>query len=636
MLSNEFFYLTQYIKSLGYSDYSSLSNKVRDILKSKESFSNYIISDEHYFNKREDKVKICFNGEVLVKNIALLEQFPKLFVRGDRDIYQPYKELKKGLSSEDIKNVELKVKRQALSNINKSLFILDDIDSLLNGIKDRSIDLTKDSISELISNVDNKKSNQDYSMFIELMLIQEKVLMKENKSDNVLIFLADQFIQCNLLDKAEKLLLDIISLNDDGIAHMLLSYVYNHYLNKEIPNFNRFSYRVENHPITSEEHFINDSACFFEDKILDFKNKFIKHAIKGLKNTPHILYNTHYHSCALGDDSFPTQIKTSIKRPELFNSLLLMLSDEDVVNHKNDLILIYKSMVYDRHTKEKKGIFTPVYDFDHMNIGKSKNINKKLFKLLKEILEKDDYMNSIRVIFNNFTWTLSFDFFDDKFMSREIISAVGYNEYVKKLQFFIESQTSQKESILISNVLMNKLTKQLSDFSEFYTNKDEYKNSTEPCDFIDEAYFIDSRKFEDDLLENDIEYIKYIKEVIYDENHDWNELLTSLKFTHPYSDYNVDDGCYFYVLMNSLLKTMHCDGDDLKLQELQLLNDNVIGGAHAFSYNNYDAKLILHILINHMLKNTKVNDEFFYFIDVIKSKLNEFERLRDNDYDYDD
>lgn len=362
------------IENLGFEDGPSgkLSNWVREILKNKENFSQYIAEKKH----KTAPVELYVEAETLVENLCTIYPFKRLFERnGKRDNdkeYGPYRDLRNGnhhrylgekasfFQKEFI--IEKEQNTNALVNLKRFVTALQ---------RNTEIDITKESIQDQMRSIPvgcelTHFEPHELACWNELVQLRSEARMHP---ENSLLHrkMAEQLLELNLVEQGLDQLRECLELNpDDGIAWAIRAKVL---LGKIAPiqkghlealAMTDFLGHIE-YPITSEERWINERIDETADSIETTRQDFVEASILALLNWPswdvENMPPRYYSDLSQADECI-----TSVGRSWLFFHLVMQLSlkDFDVkYSIRENFLSIFNSFKYSKREGFPCFIFSP-------------------------------------------------------------------------------------------------------------------------------------------------------------------------------------------------------------------------------------------------------------------------------------
>jgi len=351
--------ITEYVEKLGYKDHKAIANKVRDILKHKESFKGYLTPPATDFSQRAEKALINHDGKTLVANLAVLTQFQSLFGRADKESknYPPYQYLKKHIDRDDFNIKILKNSKSLKLSIFRSNKSLKDLNLFSKSILTRnSFDITKDSLTELMKENNSPVEPLDLvnsfelGAWNELLELQEE-LDSEGENSELHQKIAEKSLDINEFDSAIDSLNNAIALDpENGIAWaiyakvllpILKAHYKKHYNVLARTEFNGFI----DHPITSEESWLNERIEETQDDFHTTHKTFIDASINALifwphwKETPHKDGEKNYKP----NLNLTTTTDIDLRRDDLFFALINNLDFSDFDRNRNQITEIIRS-----------------------------------------------------------------------------------------------------------------------------------------------------------------------------------------------------------------------------------------------------------------------------------------------------
>jgi tetratricopeptide (TPR) repeat protein len=290
--------ITNVVKSLGFNNAADLSNKIRDILKNKEDFKARFIIDERNdyesVNNRTEKIYVSPKARVLIDNLAILLQYSRLFGKGTDATLPAYRELLKGIDDSSFKLKVIKHTHTIKQNIGRSKSSLKSLPLFSNAILNKKvIDITKDSLRDLMQAQTINTETLDLTNAFELSswneLLEYQNELENNDQDSTLYQkIGEKFFELGDHEQALTALVTSTELDPkNGIAWAISSLIFHSKLRENKHSHyqalaqNEFSESIA-HPITSEEHWINERIDDTYSDIVDVNSQFVTSAINAL------------------------------------------------------------------------------------------------------------------------------------------------------------------------------------------------------------------------------------------------------------------------------------------------------------------------------------------------------------------
>jgi hypothetical protein len=352
--------LTDIVKSLGFNNATAVSNKVRDILKAKEGFKDRFIIDERSDfeseNRRTEKTYVSPKAKVLIDNLAILLQYSGLFGRGTSTTFPAYRELLKGIDDNLFKSNVIKHTQTIKQNIELSKSSLKELPIFYNAVLNKKIiDITKDSLRELMQIHSNNGEVLDLTNTFKLSawneLLEYQNELENNDQDSTLYQkIGEKFFELGDHEQALTALITSTELDpENGISWAISSLIFHSRLRERKNSHyqalarNDFSESIA-HPITSEEHWINERIENTYSDIVDVNSQFVTSAINALvywpvweysktEEKPNYFYNLN--------QSHDTNVE--VERRYLFIKLINEISFNQFGRHKSEMVDIVRS-----------------------------------------------------------------------------------------------------------------------------------------------------------------------------------------------------------------------------------------------------------------------------------------------------
>jgi len=350
--------ITKILSDKGYKNpKNTLSNWIGGILKEKEDFKRFLFDDRENKVGRVEKIIINEDGEILVENLAILNQFSRLFGKaqpGQSGEYVPYRYLKTKIDRADFSSKVLKQSKTIEADIYRSNQSATNLSIFANSILSNThIDITKQSLRGLMNENINSKALLDVENSYELGEWNQLMLLRERENDGdidsgLYLEIAEKLLNINEVEQAIEALEKSIELDsENGVtwaiyAKTMYSILKNHH--QEHYNVRarmEFSESIAN-PITSEERWLNERAEETSEKILTTHDIFIQAAVKGLKFWPSWEYSSSERENYQPNLNLSSKTTFDFKRADLFLMLIERLNVHDFQNHQ-DLINVIRS-----------------------------------------------------------------------------------------------------------------------------------------------------------------------------------------------------------------------------------------------------------------------------------------------------
>jgi len=352
--------LTDVVKSLGFNNATAVSNKVRDILKAKEGFKDKFIIDERSDfeseNRRTEKTYVSPKARVLIDNLAILLQYSGLFGRGTSTTFPAYRELLKGIDDKFFKSNVIKHTQTIEQNIELSKSSLKKLPIFYNAVLNKKIiDITKDSLRELMEVHSNNSEVLDLTNTFKLSawneLLEYQNELENNDQDSTLYQkIGEKFFELGDHEQALTALVTSTELDpENGIAWAISSLIFHSKLRENKHSHyqalarNDFSESIA-HPITSEEHWINERIDDTYSDIVDVNNQFVTSAINALYFWPVWEYSkseekpNYFYKL---NQAHETNVE--IEREYLFLKLINEIKFNQFKQYKDEVIEIVRS-----------------------------------------------------------------------------------------------------------------------------------------------------------------------------------------------------------------------------------------------------------------------------------------------------
>ncbi len=352
--------LTDVVKSLGFNNATAVSNKIRDILKEKEDFkARFIIDERNDYeseNKSVEKTYVSKEAKNLVDNLAILLQYSGLFGRGTSATLPAYRELLKGIDDSSFKLKVIKHTQTIKQNIELSQSSLKELPIFFNAVLNKKvIDITKDSLRELMqihssnSEVLDLTNTFKLSAWNELLEYQNE--LENNDQDSTLYQkIGENFFELGDHEQALTSLVTSTELDPkNGIAWAIISLIFHSKLRENKHSHyqalarNEFSESIA-HPITSEEHWINERIDDTYSDIVDVNSQFVTSAINALYFWPVWEYSkseekpNYFYKLNQSHDT-----SVEIERRYLFIKLINEISFNQFGRYKSEMVDIVRS-----------------------------------------------------------------------------------------------------------------------------------------------------------------------------------------------------------------------------------------------------------------------------------------------------
>ncbi|NWH04458.1 tetratricopeptide repeat protein [Desulfobacter latus] len=293
--------LTELVASLGYYDAPRLSNWVRGIIKDKEDFKKFIAeSEKDNFNKRQEKFLVKSEAETFVDNLCILNPYKRLFPKSTEDgnAFPPYRMLKGGVDSKKISlrgqklqtrlKIEKKLSEEALRRLPPFYIMLKNYSS---------IDIESDSLRDLLAVTMQDGAFVDFSESFKISAWNELTELKgklaeEGESADIYRRIGEKFMELGDADATIEVLDNATNMDQtDGASWALKAKLYFELLKASKKDLVNAAARSETlgpigHPITSEEHWINERIVDTSSTVEDTHNLFIQSCFAALEHWP--------------------------------------------------------------------------------------------------------------------------------------------------------------------------------------------------------------------------------------------------------------------------------------------------------------------------------------------------------------
>jgi len=350
--------LTDVVKSLGFNNAADVSNKVRDILKAKENFKTRFIIDDRkdYEVGRTEKIYVSTEAKILVDNLAILLQYSGLFGRGTSTTLPAYKDLLKGIDGSFFKAKVIKHTKTIKQNIERSKSSLKELPVFANAILNKKvIDITKDSLRELMQAQTNNSEILDLTNTFELSswneLLEHQNELEQGENNSILYQkIGEKFFELGDHEQALTALTASTELDpENGIAWAISSLIFHSKLRENKHSHyqalarNDFSESIA-HPITSEEHWINERIDDTYSDMVDVNSQFVTSAINALYFWPVWEYSkseekpNYFYKLNQSHDT-----NVEIERRYLFIKLINEISFNQFGRYKSEMVDIVRS-----------------------------------------------------------------------------------------------------------------------------------------------------------------------------------------------------------------------------------------------------------------------------------------------------
>jgi hypothetical protein len=553
--------LTDLVRSLGFKDHTKLANAIRDILKVKENFDKYIIGNDETNINRIEKTIVSKESKILVDNLAILLQFPRLFGKAQKDDigYLPsYRELKKGVNKDAFNQNVLAQIDLHQRKIDLSKKSLKDLPTFANAISENGrIDITTQSIRELMSNnreiLDLGNSFQ-LAAWNELLALQEKV---EQGEHNTTLYqqIGEKLLELGESELALEALNSSVELDpDNGISWAIISKIlypklqYHKTENYQAMARTEFSGYIE-HPINSEEHWINERVEESFDSVTSVKDSLIHAAINALSNWPHWEEAPRNHGKAKGEKNYYYRLNQShntsvdLTREELFYILINEISYNHFNINKELFIDIFRS--FQSWNKE-------LYPLTNTEcFYKSLSLQEKLLVIISWI-SADDAKLAIEACVRNWTYmphsaTKSLILLKQYSVSQLCWQHLGqdrFNTLFETLESFEVHNMAHEKLSVITRLRLNDLTHVLQPIAQ-RINILERENSS--LNYWDQKKVIELNSSDCDELNATVK-----SSLVY--THNWHEYLENDLWKKSPFSHELPRELLTYILLASLIE----------------------------------------------------------------------------------
>ncbi|MBH0074019.1 hypothetical protein I6F48_00375 [Pseudoalteromonas sp. SWYJ118] len=449
--------LTDLVKSLGFNSSSAISNKIRDILKEKEDFKTRFIIDERNDyeseNNRVEKTYVSEEAKIIVDNLAILLQYSGLFGRGTSNTLAAYRELLKGVDEGYFKSKVIKQTHTFKQSVERSKSSLKELPIFSNAIlAKKPIDITKDSLRELMQEQTNNSEILDLtntfelSAWNELLGYQEELEQGEDHS-SIYHKIGEKFFELGDNEQALTALITSTGLDPkNGIAWAITSLIYHSRLKENKHSHfqalarNDFSEAIE-HPLTSEEHWVNERIEDTYNDIIDVNSQFVSCAINALIYWPVWDYSkteekpNHFYNLNQSHDT-----NVEVERRYLFIKLINEISFNQFELHKKEMVEIVRS--FQRWEPELYPQTNLIHDINN-------NDKSNLMRILSWISDAD-IKNALNSYFANIL-NNSYRAHDDLALLKDgavqslYRKHIGKNEYRKTLSTLLKLDIENQE-----------------------------------------------------------------------------------------------------------------------------------------------------------------------------------------------
>ncbi|OFC70817.1 hypothetical protein [Alteromonas confluentis] len=340
------------LEKLGFADPKKLAKDVNVILKEKEDYKKYIVTPSEEFsiaNTRPEKITIVREAETLVRNIAILHPYKRLFGRsGDASKYVAQAKLSLKKNRQPLRDAALQMKRDLERDIQRSQDALEGLGEITAVITDNlPINLEKDSINELLqSGRHTSLSDISHSYLTgnwnDIVVYRNRISDGEVSSE-LFRLLGEKLYLTGDMNEAEEILLSAVELDaENGIAHSILAMIYQRKLaenSEEKIHFlakTDFSGHISN-PVTSEEQWINDGLEFVSGSREKIKANFIYHAVHSLEFWPQHGYRPDGKKNYMMNLSGAPDVSVTLSRWGLFKALIAQIGTKEWNQYKSFL-----------------------------------------------------------------------------------------------------------------------------------------------------------------------------------------------------------------------------------------------------------------------------------------------------------
>jgi tetratricopeptide (TPR) repeat protein len=357
--------LTTLVKTLGYKDHVATANRIRDILLNKEHFKKeYVIEQPNIQGGRPEKTIVATKSKTLVDNLAILQQYSLFFGKAskeERDQLPAYRQLKQGVDEASFKQKIQKQNDKLKNHLRRSTDSLKNLPIFAKAIlKNGRIDITQESLRELMEKAHFSSETLDFSVGFELGAWNELIELQDRLDDgenNTTLHLqiGEKLLSLGEIEQALESLKKSLELNPcNGVALALVAKTVYDILNIQNKEHylaqarTEFSGAIAN-PINAEEHWLNERI---EDTDQDFRStrsQFIETATNALFHWPSRdnlsvkLSDTNEKPNFYYNLNHTRQTNVDFERRELFSMLLNEIEMSDFLQNKTILTEVFRS-----------------------------------------------------------------------------------------------------------------------------------------------------------------------------------------------------------------------------------------------------------------------------------------------------
>ncbi|GGP75109.1 tetratricopeptide repeat protein [Shewanella ulleungensis] len=498
--------LTDMVKNLGYRDYAILANKIRDIIKEKEDFNKYITEEINTFTRadgRPEKFCVTSESKIFVDNLAILMPFHSVFGKaktGEKNSYTPLRILKSPKNRSALKDSLIEQKQKFERNLAKTQRSLTEIPMFASAVLiDSSIDIEKQSLREMINAVPNQyplsdlKDRYSIGIWSDIISLQEDI--DNQQADNTTYQrLGEKLFLIGEIDEAIVEFDRAIELNTkNGIAQATLALIYHKKLVRSKKTLH--SLHAQNdyggyilNPISSEEHWLNDSIDLTQEDVSQLHSLLIENAIDGLLNWPQ-----HDYRPLNGNKNYVPNLNNSrfsdieFSRAKLFFILLENISSKDYEERKTSINEIIESFL----SIDENG-YCFLYGYSHMNPKHDLYLLSlmSLYSTDVVIAELKKRASNIHYDFNVYKKG-TLEFFSLPFVEYFYCKYIGDDSYFELMNTLISAQYEQAKIDNFQSkvtIFYARISPLLNKISNHFTNLTPYV-SEEIKDLFDADFF---------------------------------------------------------------------------------------------------------------------------------------------------
>ena len=293
--------LTELVKDLGYEEPGKLSNKIRDIIKDKEDFSDRFSIPTKLSGRKDgrpEKHMVKEEARVFVDNLCILHLYKGLFKKASLKTYSPYRCLLNNGQNTSMRTRIQQHKRSLEIEKSRSEDALEQLPRFSALLEDnKPIDITSQSLRDLLSKCEKSSKIIDFSKAFEIGAWNELVILKDQleekgETSERYFNIGEKMIELGEVDGAIEALDEATGLDPkNGIAWALKAQTFLDLLWKskkerlEAHSKTDFSGFIE-HPLNGEEHSINARIEYTDSTSEDLHQLFIESAFSALENWP--------------------------------------------------------------------------------------------------------------------------------------------------------------------------------------------------------------------------------------------------------------------------------------------------------------------------------------------------------------